>query len=65
MLIKLGDAWVDPTKVEIIAPEDNGEVSIAGENFFHESVGDADDFASIVNGSLNQQSFGGDGETQG
>lgn len=60
MLVKLGDVWVDPTQVVFIDPGEH-RVSIMTTKGCANTLGNADDFASIVNKA--GQSFGGEDET--
>lgn len=55
MLVKLGNAWVDPIKVVNINP-DGGVMTTEG---MMPIEGNPDDFASIINSSLQTQTFGG------
>ena len=60
MLVKLGDVWVDPTKVIIMEP--GMSVSILTEGRCSMSAGNINDFAEIINKALSTQTFGGDNE---
>lgn len=71
MLVKLGEFWVVPNRVEGIRIEDNSSdfnvTVLTQENRYFqiiESLEEAkkirDEYASIVNGSISQQTFGGE-----
>jgi len=66
MLVKLGDIWVDPSKVESVACEKKeGNVCIVTERHSYLSIPEnidsaLDEFAAIINNALNTQSFGGE-----
>lgn len=77
MLVKLGEIWVDPAQVEILEPRiitptnpDGNSVimqmvAIVTQDRSTESVGDIDEFASIINSALQSQSFGGESDEKG
>jgi hypothetical protein len=60
MLVKLGDVWVDPTKVVMLEP--GLSVAITTETRSALSAGGIDDFAAIINNSVGQTYGGGDEE---
>jgi len=59
MLVKLGDVWVDPTKVVML--ESGISIAVVTETRSALSVGDIDEFASIINNAVGQ-SYGGEDE---
>lgn len=65
MLVKLGDVWVDPLRVEAMCISDDEKfitITTPGHSFISSKDVDLDNYASIVNSALNQQSFGGESE---
>lgn len=61
MLVKLGDMWVDPTKVVMLEP--GLSIAIVTETRSALSAGDVDDFASIINNAVGS-SYGGQDEEE-
>lgn len=59
MLVKLGEVWVDPTKVVMLEPSDM--VSVITETRSSRTLGDIGEFAAIINNAIGQ-SFGGQDE---
>lgn len=62
MLVKLGDVWVDPSRVEFLEPsldKSSISISIVTPDRSTQSNGSIDDFASIINEALApKQSWG-------
>lgn len=56
MLVKLGEVWVDPAKVEAL----DGEFVVTASRSLDSRCSDIDSMAAIVNESLVVQSFGGE-----
>ena len=64
MLVKLGDVWVDPTKVVMI--EHSGlDIAIVTETRSGLSTGNIDDFAAIINNAVGSSYGGVDEEETG
>jgi hypothetical protein len=70
MLVKLGDIWVDPTKVVLLEPyaihagmksSETSLVNIVTEKHASSTTGGIDTFAAIINNSVGQ-SYGGEVE---
>jgi len=59
MLVKLGNVWVDPTKVIMLEP--GMSIAIVTETRSSLSAGEIDNFANIINSAVGQ-SYGGEDE---
>jgi len=66
MLVKLGDIWIDPVKVEAIE-FDEGRMKISTDNNQyrqHINFESINDCAATVNAALFTQSFGGESDEE-
>lgn len=63
MLVKLGDVWVDPSKVIMLEPGET--ISVITESKSSRTLGDIDIFASIINNAIGQSYGGQDEEVAG
>lgn len=64
MLVKLGDVWVDPVKVEAIYADSQGKnttIDLVTRSYLGSEEGRVDEYAAIINNAVGQ-SFGGSDE---
>lgn len=67
MLVKLGNIWVDPIKIEVIyahSTGDNTTVDISGRSYLACTEGMADEFAAIINNAIGQSYGDGNEEPE-